>query len=137
MQLIKFEVPTHISEINKHTGNIKTYFGRGTGAGKIHCCKCQRCVGHLMDLEEDYIVGHIDLVCNRCNETIDYSMVNTLTLNYNVIPSWICQKERDRKEQLRLCDAAKSKYINQLFEYYGKYCYEYIPHYEMKRKLKD
>lgn len=132
--MIRFEKPIYISEINTHTGNIKTYFGRGTGAGEIHCCRCKKCVGKLIDLEEDYVVGYIDLVCNKCNETLDYSMVNTLTLNYNVIPSWICQKESERKEQLKLCDAAKSEYVNQLIKYYGKDYYEYIPHYEIGLK---
>lgn len=135
--MLRFDKLIHVSEINKHKGNIKPYFGRGTGAGEIHCCKCRRCVGLLIDSEEDYVIGHIDLVCSECNETIDYSIVNTLTLNYNVIPSWICQKVRDGKEQLKLCDAVKGKYVNQTIDYYGKDYYEYIPHPEIKRKLKD
>lgn len=129
--MIKYKEPVYISEITKHKGAIKPYFGRGTGAGEIHCCKCNNCVGNLIEVEENYVVGWLDVICDNCNESIDYSMVNSLTLNYNVIPSWICQNRSDRKEKVKLCRDIKNKYIGSLMEYYGNKKYLYIPPYEI------
>lgn len=99
---IRFDKPTPIEDVRKHTGKIKPRFGRGTGAGQMSCPDCGKIVGNLLNAAECLVVGWIEPKCFHCNKTIDFSYVNEYTLNLNVIPCWMRDYADDLQEQTRL-----------------------------------
>lgn len=77
---INFDEKTDISVLQKYSEGKEPMYGRkGSTSRGIAWCKnphCEGCVGHLMLLRNNMIVGFIDTEC-RCGQKINWSTAET------------------------------------------------------------
>ena len=71
---ITFKEPTNVSEVQKFNNGIVPRYGRGTMKG-VFWCPCGKCVGDILLLNNDNVVGWIDTECD-CGYKIDWSQAD-------------------------------------------------------------
>ena len=71
VERVRFNHETHVAELSKFNSGVKPRYGRGTMRG-VAWCSCGCCVGDVVLLSNNNVLGWIDPVC-YCGNQIDWS----------------------------------------------------------------
>lgn len=71
---VNFERRVDVSEVLKYNSGIIPRYGQGTMKG-CFWCPCGKCVGNMILLEENKVVGWLDTECS-CGYKIDWSQAD-------------------------------------------------------------
>ena len=68
---LEFKEKTNISKILKFNTGVNPIYGKGTMKGAVWCCN--KCVGNILLMNNNQIVGWLDTECDRCGNEINWS----------------------------------------------------------------
>lgn len=71
---VNFKEPTNISEVLKFDTGVVPRYGKGTMKGAFWC-PCSKCVGNILLLNDNQIVGWFDTECS-CGYKINWSQAD-------------------------------------------------------------